>query len=159
MKIDLEKRQNKYHEATVKNVMHANDFTKASQNWSLILGLAEMSFLATLIVQVDANHIFYLKCFLSALLISFVLFILGSIKQYKHALASSRYYHCLANKVTKHIRSMGPQIDETEVPQEINEEKHNNQIATDKIANILILSSIGLILLVTLGLIPIIVTL
>ena len=44
-KFDIEKRQKSSFDASVENVKMANDAIKSSQNWLLLLGLAEMSFL------------------------------------------------------------------------------------------------------------------
>jgi len=44
-KFDIQKRQQSAFEASVDNVKMANEAIKSSQNWLLLLGLAELSFL------------------------------------------------------------------------------------------------------------------
>lgn len=147
-KIDLSKLQKNYFDASVGNVIEANNTIKTAQNWLLVLGLAEMSFWGALLLK-DNNSILYIRIILSILLFSFILFIIGSVKQYKHLLFSARYYERLSNKVLSKVEDAGQYTDS--VPEEIKIGK--NQIKSDRITNILIFSSFVLILLSTAALI------
>lgn len=144
-KFDLAKLQKNYFDATVSNVLEANSAIKAAQNWLLVLGLAEMSFLGASLLKDDVP-IACVKVVLSALLISFVLFIIGSIKQYRHILSSARYYEDLSNKVLSEIDISGQYTDD--ISREMQVDK--KQIKSDKITNILLFSSSTIILASTL---------
>lgn len=148
-KIDLSKLQKNYFDASVGNVIEANNTIKAAQNWLLVLGLAEMSFLGALLLK-DSSSILYIRIILSILLFSFILFIIGSVKQYKYLLYSARYYQKQSYAVLSKIENNGQYADS--IPEEIKLSK--NQIKSDRIANILISSSFVLILLSTAALIP-----
>lgn len=148
-KFDLKKLQKNYFEASVQNVLEANKAIKAAQNWLLILGIAEMSFLGALLLQNNEPKL-YIKIVLSVLLVSFVLFIIGTVKQYKHLLFSARYYQKLSNTVLSEMENIGQYTDK--IPEKIQVNK--NQIKTDMITNILIFSSFVLILASTIILIP-----
>jgi len=144
----LGKLQKSYFDASVANVLEANQAIKAAQNWLLILGLAEMSFLGALLLQDNDQHL-YIRIILSVLLVSFILFIIGSVKQYRHLLSSARYYEKLSNMVLTEIERVDQCVNK--IPDEIKVEK--NQIKSDKVTNILIYSSLVLILLSTVALI------
>jgi len=147
-KFDLCKLQSNYFEASVKNALEANSAIKAAQNWLLVLGLAEMSFLGVLLFQGNEPRL-YIKIILSVLLVGFILFVIGSVKQYKHLLALARYYEKLSNIVLSEIENNGQYTDN--ILQKIKVSK--NQIKSNKVANIFIFLSLVLILLSTAGLI------
>ncbi len=148
-KFDLGKLQKNYFEASVQNVIQANEAIKSAQNWLLVLGLAEMSFLGAVILQADSPTSFT-KVILTALLFAFVLFIMGSVKQYKHLLSSARYYDGLSNKTLDKVEGGQQFIDE--IPGDIKLDR--KQIKSDKITNILLFSAFCLIIISTLALVP-----
>lgn len=148
-RFDLGRLQKNYFDASVANVLEANKAIKAAQNWLLILGLAEMSFLGALLIQNNEQSL-YIKIILSALLVGFILFIVGSVKQYKHLLSSARYYEKLSNKVLSEMEKESQYTNK--ISDEIKVDK--NQIKSDNNSNILIFSSFVLILLSTVALIP-----
>lgn len=148
-KYDLGKLQKNYFEATVKNVIQANEAIKSAQNWLLILGLAELSFLGAIILQSEEVTL-YIKVILAALLLAFVLFILGSVKQYKHLLSSARYYEELSRRTLAKVDQGQQYVNE--IPEEI--KLDTKQIKSDKITNILLFSTFCLIILAVLALIP-----
>jgi len=152
-KFDLLKLQNNYFNASVQNVLEANKAIKAAQNWLLVLGLAEMSFLGALLLQNNEPDL-CIRIILSVLLVSFVSFLIGSVKQYKHLLSSARYYENLSNRVLSNIYQNGGFIDE--IPEEFKVDK--NQIKSDKVTNILFFSSFVMILLSTIAIILLIFT-
>lgn len=151
-RFDLSKLQKSYFEASVDNVLQANDAIKSAQNWLLILGLAEMSFLGAILVQSKEPSL-SIKYILSILLIGFVLFLMGSVKQYKHLLKSARYYKNLSSMILSDIEKNGNLVNE--IPNEFKEE---SQIRSDKITNVLIFSSFVLILISTFAIIFLIFT-
>lgn len=148
-KYDLGKLQKNYFEATVKNVIQANEAIKSAQNWLLILGLAELSFLGAIILQSEEIAL-YIKVILAALLVAFVLFILGSVKQYKHLLSSARYYEELSRRTLAKVEQGQQYVNE--IPEEM--KLDTKQIKSDKITNILLFSAFCLIILAVLALIP-----
>ncbi len=150
-KFDLGKLQKGYFEASVQNVIQANDAIKSAQNWLLVLGLAEMSFLGAIILQSD-TPIIYVKIILITLLIAFVLFVLGSVKQYKHVLSSARYYEELASKVLDKMEN-GQQYTDV-IPADI--KLNRQQIKSDRVTNLLLFSAFCLIVLSTIALLPLI---
>jgi len=70
-KFDLDKLQKNYVDASVANVLEANKAIRAAQNWLLIIGLAEMSFLGALLLQ-SSGHLLYVKVLLVILLFIFI---------------------------------------------------------------------------------------
>jgi len=54
-KFDIQKRQQSAFEASVDNVKMANEAIKSSQNWLLLLGLAELSFLGAILFKNESN--------------------------------------------------------------------------------------------------------
>ena len=70
-KFDLDKLQKNYFDASVANVLEANKAIRAAQNWLLIIGLAEMSFLGALLLQ-SSGHLLYVKVLLVILLFIFI---------------------------------------------------------------------------------------
>ncbi len=148
-KFDLGTLQNNYFKASKENIHEANIAIKTAQNWVLILGLAEMSFLGVLLLQANTFYI-YTKIILSVLLLSFILFIIGSIRQYKHVLSSARYYKLLSDRVWSEIKSKGKYTEN--IPQDL--ENNRNYIKSNKVANILLFSAFMLIVITTVALIP-----
>lgn len=82
-------------------------------------------------------------------MLAFVLFILGSIKQYKHLLRSSRYFGKLAKDTSSKIEEGQQYINI--IPSDI---KADRSIASDKIANALFFLSFAFIIFSTIALIP-----
>jgi hypothetical protein len=150
-KFDLSKLQKNYFEASVQNVIQANEAIKSAQNWLLILGLAELSFLGAIILKSESPSL-YIKIILTALLSAFVLFILGSVKQYKHLLSSARYYDALSNKTLDKVER-GQQYTDV-IPEDIKLNKQ--QIKSDRVTNLFLFSAFCLIVLSTIALLPLI---
>ncbi len=146
-KYDISKRQAAAFQASSENAKHANDAIKISQNWLLVLGLAEMSFLGSLILKNNESvgRIYLIKLLLIILLISFMLFISGSVKQYKHVLMLARKYENISNIALNYLKQGFEVMDK--MPNEL--EFPNNQIISDKWANILLFGSYLTILVVT----------
>ena len=92
------------------------------------------------------------KVILTVLLFAFVLFIIGSVKQYKHLLSSARYYDGLSNKTLDKMEGRQQYTDE--IPGDIKLDRE--QIKSDKITNILLFSSFCLIIVSTLALVPLV---
>lgn len=154
IKFDLEKRQKSAFEAAVENAKIANDAIKSSQGWLLVLGLAEMSFLGTLLLTNETISSCWLKLLIIALLVAFVLFIFGSIAQYKHALRIARRYEEISRKavddyLNKDIRFVGKMPEELELPK--------RQIVSSKVTDYLIFASYVLVILTTLGVIVLVI--
>jgi len=145
---DIQKRQQHTFEAAVENAKIANDAIKSSQNWLLVLGLAEMSFLGALLFR---NGLLNADCFskslLIALLVAFVLFIVGSVVQYKHALGMAREYEHISNTALKYLQEGRQSVEK--MPEEL--ELPEKQIESNVSANYLIFSSYILVILVTIG--------
>jgi len=152
-KFDLKKRQKSAFEAAVENAKIANEAIKSSQGWLLVLGLAEMSFLGTLLLINETIYSCWLKTLIIALLMAFVLFILGSITQYKHALRIARDYEGLSRRAVDDYLNKGIRFVD-QVPQEL--ELPKRQIVSSRITNYLIFASYVLVILVTLGIIVLI---
>lgn len=145
---DLKLLQKQYFDACVGNVTEANEAVKSVQNWLLVLGLAEMSFLGSLIVRDTAPNL-YVKVILTGLLVSFILFLIGTRMQHRHVLKSARYYQNLSSKVIIAMESSGNLV--TRIPSDLKVEE--NQIKSNKTANILISVSFLLVLLSTVAII------
>ena len=119
---------------------------------NLILGLAEMSFLGAIILQPEMATSICIKGVLIALLLAFVLFILGSVAQYKHLLSSARYYDKLSGKALDKMERGQQYTDE--IPEDIKLDRE--QIKSSKVANILLFAAFCLILISTIALVPLI---
>ncbi len=150
-KFDLSKRQRNAFEASVENAKIANDAIKSSQGWLLVLGLAEMSFLGTLLIKDDSVFATpCLKILIIFLLIAFIFFILGSVFQYRHALNSARKYEEISNRVLDSYLNKNIHIVD-KIPKEL--ELPKKQMVTSKTANYLIFGSYILVILATIGVI------
>ena len=147
VKFDLEKRQKSAFEAVVENVKMANEAVKSSQNWLLLLSLAEMSFLGMILLKKD--NFWIIKVLIIILLVAFVLFILGSVLQYKHLLKRARVYEEISNKATEYLIRGIRFVNE--IPKEL--KLPEKQIASNKCADYLISSSYILVILTTIGII------
>lgn len=150
IKFDIRKRQRNTFEAAVENVKIANDAIKSSQGWLLILGLAELSFLGTLLLINGIIPGCWLKLLIVTLLIAFILFILGSIMQYRHALKIARIYEGISRTAINNYINKGICIVE-KMPGEL--ELPKTQIVSNKTTNYLISASYILVILVTIGII------
>ncbi len=149
-KFDLKKRQKSAFEAAVENAKIANEAIKSSQGWLLVLGLAEMSFLGTLLLINETIYSCWLKTLIIALLTAFILFILGSITQYKHARRIARDYERISRKAVDNYLNKNIRFVD-QIPQEL--ELPKRQIVSSRIVNCLILTSYILVILVTIGII------
>ena len=149
MKTDLNKLQNNYFEAMVSNHDSANKAIMKTQNWLLILALGELAFLGKSIED-QSNISLFLKISFAVLLFSFVLFIIGSVLQYKHLLKNSRRYHELSSRTIQFIKSIN-KFEIEEIPESLRDNK--NKISSSKWANGFLFSSFILILGETLSLI------
>lgn len=151
-KFDIQKRQQYAFEASVDNVKMGNDAIKASQNWLLILGLAELSFLGAVLLK-DGGNNYLIKILVVALLLAFSLFIAGSLGQYKHLLRSARQYDEISRKaVDGYLKKGITTMDE--VPGDL--ELPARQIMSNSTTNHLVAGAYILVLFVTLAIIPII---
>ncbi|MCW1891997.1 MAG: hypothetical protein KIH65_002020 [Candidatus Uhrbacteria bacterium] len=149
-KFDLGKLQENYFNTSVANVNQANDAIKSAQNWLLILGLAEMSFLSAVILQPEITTKNCVQGILIVLLLAFVLFIFGSVMQYKHLLSSARYYNELSKKVLDEMER--EQQHANEIPEGIKLDRE--QIQSSRIANILLFTAFCLIIFSTIAMMP-----
>ncbi len=149
-KYDLQKRQEYTFQAAVENAKQANMSISASQNWLLILGLAEMSFLGTLLInEVTGFPIWGQKIILVALLIAFILFVIGSVFQYRHSLRNARFHHDISNKALKYI-NRGERFVST-MPEEL--KLPERQIKSCGPANWCMFPALLLVMVSTLGII------
>jgi hypothetical protein len=148
VRIDLIKLQDNYFNASLENAREANSAVKYAQNWIVILGLAEMSFLGILLFQEKYNHV-YLKVVLALLLFGLVLFLIGSVRQYKHLVRVARHYRALSIDVNAEIKEKGRIVDE--VPTHLTDNLAS--IRSDKYANLLIYVTLTIIVVSTLSLI------
>lgn len=137
MKKDLLKLQNNYFTASIDNVKVANSAISKAQGWVLTLGLAELAFLGS------KND--FLSCLMKVqvtlLLLAFVLFVIGSIAQYKHVLKSSRHYFSLSYKILEWIEEK----ETSEVEKIPNEFLDNQVLKTSVTANYFLFSSFVLV--------------
>lgn len=143
---DVEKRQNSLFDASVRNARLANESITLAQNSMLALGLAELAFLGVILIDIS-NYRFFIKSMIILLIVSFVLFLFGQIRQYKHQLGAARSFEAKANKALEYLSSGSQYLGHE--PEEISTKKQ--QIVSDKIANIFIFASLIIILLVTVG--------
>ncbi len=145
---DLKQIQQNYFKAMDSNIENANKMVVATQNWLLILGLAELAFIGQQLIVNPEN--WFLKIIFSILLLGFISFIIGSIAQYKHVLKTGRYYHDLSKKTVQFIDA----TDKTTIEKtpEFLEDKQND-IKSSTWANRLISLSFVFILSVTLSLV------
>ncbi|MBW3568644.1 hypothetical protein KY385_00745 [Candidatus Parcubacteria bacterium] len=150
---DVEKRQNSLFDASVRNTLLANESITLVQNSMLALGLAELAFLGVILIDNDRRG-FFVKLLILLLIASFVLFLLGQIRQYKHQLITARSFEAKANKALEYLAKGNQYLDHE--PEEISTKKQ--QIVSDKIANIFIFSSLIVILLVTAGTVWLVIT-
>jgi len=148
-KFDIKKRKQYAFDASVENSKGANEAIKVSQNWLLVLALAELSFIGSLLLTDTLSvSVGLLKLLALALLASFISFIVASIAQYQHVLRIARVYECISMRAVQNYLQKG--IDSTdEEPKEL--ELPQTQIASNKIANRLFLTSYVLVILATLG--------
>lgn len=155
-KFDLGKRQEYAFSASVENAKLANEAIKSSQNWLLVLGLAEMSFLGTLLLKDSIINIYGIKTLLIILLLAFVAFITGSVMQYKHMLKSARTFERISNiAITKYLNKGRSVADE--MPKEL--ELPEKQIISSNTANYFLFSAYLLIMVATFGIILLIIIL
>lgn len=148
-RFDLEKRQKNAFEAAVENAKMANEAIKSSQNWLLLLGLAEMSFLGMILLRRELISIFWIKILIIILLIAFILFILGSILQYKHLLRGARIYGTISDKAIDYLNKGERFVDN--IPEEL--KLPAKQIVSSKLVNHLFFGSYVLVILATIGII------
>ena len=137
MKKDLLKLQKNYYRASVENAKEANSAVTKAQGWVLTLGLAELAFIGS-----QGNFSSCLvKIEITLLLLAFILFVIGSVAQFKHCLKSSRYYFLLSSKILKWVEEK--EISEVEkIPDEFLGE---NMLKTSNTANYFLFSSFVLI--------------
>ncbi len=140
MKKDLLKLQNNYFTASVENVKEANSAIYKAQGWVLTLGLAELAFLGS---QKDLSSCI-VKIEITLLLLAFILFVIGSIAQYKHLLKSSRFYFSLSSKVSRDIEASGTS-EAKEIPNEFLDRSDTDVLKTNNVANYLLSLSFTLI--------------
>lgn len=137
MKKDLLKLQNNYFTASIENAKEANSAVSRAQGWVLTLGLAELAFLSS---QDDSSSCI-VRLEITLLLLAFVLFVIGSVAQYKHCLKSSRRYFSLSSKVLKWVEEK-----ETSEVEKIPDEFLDTQVLkTSNTANYFLFSSFILI--------------
>lgn len=155
-KFDLGKRQEYAFSASVENAKLANEAIKSSQNWLLVLGLAEMSFLGTLLLRDGSVYACGIKALIIILLLAFVTFITGSVMQYKHMLKSTRTFERISNlAITKYLNKGIKVADK--VPEEL--EFPEKQIISSNTANYFLFSAYLLIMVATFGIIFLIIIL
>jgi hypothetical protein len=155
-KFDLRKRQEYAFSASVENAKLANEAIKSSQNWLLVLGLAEMSFLGTLLLRDGSVYVCGIKALIIILLLAFVTFITGSVMQYKHMLKSARTFERISNlAITKYLNKRIKVADK--IPEEL--ELPEKQIISSDTANYFLFSAYLLIMVATFGIIFLIIIL
>jgi len=141
MKNDLLKLQNNYFTASVENSKEANMSISRAQGWLLTLGLAELAFLGS---QGNFSSCI-VKTEITLLLLAFILFIIGSITQYKFLLKTSRYYFSLSSRILKLVEEKN-----TAEVEKIPDKFLNTQnLRTSNITNYLFFSSFILIVVST----------
>ncbi len=145
---DVEKRQNNLFDASVRNTLLANESISMAQNSMLALGLAELAFLGVILVDTDRrNYETLVKTLIILLIISFTMFLLGQIRQYKHQLKAARRFEKKANRALEYL-SEGKQYLSSE-PKDI--ATGQRQIVSDVVANLLIFVSLVIIVVATIG--------
>ncbi len=137
MKKDLLKLQNNYFTASVENAKEANSAVSRAQGWVLTLGLAELAFIGS---QGDFSSCL-VKIEITLLLFAFILFVIGSIAQFKHCLKSSRHYFSLSSKILKWIEEKET-LEVEKIPDEFLDK---NVLKTSNTANYFLFSSFILI--------------
>jgi hypothetical protein len=143
-KFDVKKRQNYLFDASVRNTLLANESVKMAQESMLALGLAELAFLGVLLLG-KPNCNWAVKPLIIVLTISFLLFLFGQIRQFNHQLRRARGLEYKANIANEYLIE-GRRYLENE-PENISLE--SKQIKSDNIANLCILGSLALVLVVT----------
>ena len=141
---DVRKRQKHLFDAAVRNSLLANEAIKMAQESMLALGLAELAFLGVLLLDKDRSSR-TVKSLVILLVISFLLFLFGQIRQYKHQLKAARVFESKSIRALEYLAD-GKEYLEGE-PKDISLEK--KQIKSDNLANWLIFISLILIVLVT----------
>jgi hypothetical protein len=152
---DIAKRQQATFDASVENAKIANDAIVKAQNWFLVLGLAELSFLGTIFLsdfQITCQVLFLIKFLIILLLSSFIIFIIASVLQYQYMLRVARFYEIISNNA---IEYMSKGINELEKEPE-NLRLDRKQIKSNILTNYLFATVLLLILLATLGIIIIV---
>lgn len=152
--ISIQKRQQHAFTASVENAKQANEAVKSYQNWLLILGTVELTFLGTLILKDNSLYAYYIKFLIVLILVAFLGFIFGSFLQFKHALRTARMYEKIANRALDYLREGINEVEE--FPSDIKLPKE--QIKTSGLANtgftiflfLLIFVNIGIIILIIL---------
>lgn len=141
---DVEKRQNSLFEASVQNALLGNESMRSAQSSILALGLAELAFLGVLLFE-NRCCTGLIKFLIVTLLLSYVLFIIGQIKQSRYLFKIARIFESKSNKAIEYLNK-GEFFFEKE-PQPLSIPKQ--QIKSDKITDLLILSSVAMIIFVT----------
>ena len=137
MKKDLLKLQNNYFTASAENAKEANLAIGKAQGWVLTLGLAELAFLSN---REDFSSCI-IKVEITLLLQAFVLFVIGSVAQYKHVLRISRYYFHLSSKILKRVEEE-KLLEAEKIPDEFLDTQN---LKTSNTANYFLFSSFILI--------------
>jgi len=137
MKKDLLKLQNNYFTASAENAKEANLAIGKAQGWVLTLGLAELAFLSN---REDFSSCI-IKVEITLLLLAFVLFVIGSVAQYKHVLRISRYYFHLSSKILKRVEEE-KLLEAEKIPDEFLDTQN---LKTSNTANYFLFSSFILI--------------
>ncbi|HED37590.1 MAG TPA: hypothetical protein ENI76_04995 [Ignavibacteria bacterium] len=148
-KYSISKRQKYAFDASVQNVLIANDTIKMSQNWLWSLGIAELSFLGVILLRGGVEYVCLIKTIIILILVAFVIFIIGSALQFQHVLRKARFYENISNKAYSYLKKG---IDEVEkIPDELN--LPEKQIVTNKLVNRLFVTSYILVVVATMGII------
>ncbi|MFC1478747.1 hypothetical protein ACFL57_04740 [Candidatus Margulisiibacteriota bacterium] len=146
---DIEKRQASAHTAAVDNAKSANSAITASQNWLLILGLAQLSFLGSLLLKEEIILPVLIKTLVIVLLLSFVSFILASRLQFTHLVRIARLYERISKNAMHYLIRGISAIEKCPKDLELPEE----QIVSSRLSNILFDTSNILVGLSTIGII------
>ena len=148
----VKKRQDTAHAAMLSNANLANESAKATQNWLLILGLAELSFLGSVLLKygsANEDFLIFIKIFLVILLVGFIMFFLGSLHQRRHILRSARKYQKISDRAVGYINDGKKKLDEE--PDEL--KLPEQQMVSSRASNQYFIIAIGAIFVVTIGII------
>lgn len=147
---DLTKLQKNHFMASVSNVDLANKTMGEFQNWMLVLGIAELTFLGTLLSRSETGCLLiFIKILLTVLLVGMVLFLFGALLQYKHVLKIARMSYKKSNLVIDYISEIGETIVD-EIPEHLKVEIEKG-ITTSMTANYLIYTGFFFEILVTIS--------
>ncbi|MDD2656435.1 MAG: hypothetical protein PHQ18_02620 [Patescibacteria group bacterium] len=134
-KFDVKKRQDNAFQASRDNAIEANKAISMTQNWILVLGTAELTFLGVFFLSDNLSScvIIFVKILIAFLFFAFLSFIWGAYTQSTHLKDTSRMYNKISDKALEYLNSGKNKLDNE--PEDLKFPK--NKIISSKISNFL----------------------